>query len=325
MAENQNVGQSLIIPIYLDTNALLDILASIEDGFTSVEKITTLRDATDTTDNSIRSIRAEINTPILKINLDPAKKRTETGHEQEQREAERYHTSGSLFNRLRAFLIQEQLLKHVDDEETWKNLRPSDFVELSGTFQPHPFVDWFKSVDKLFPLLMASFKLNIANLEEAATKLKPQKNKPDVASALKQITEQIDAYKAQITQFANLRDSLDIFRADIDNEDIRTFVVNIGSKTAVTSVFIEYLRDKSATELSHKHFCLLGKVVEKFDEGDQAINLLVGTGLGGLEDGFLNQLTDSLDSTSGTVLKLPKIITKILPPALQVVPIAIYI
>src|SRR4051812_28140181 len=35
------MSRDLIIPIYIDTNSLLDLLASIEGGFSVVEKITT--------------------------------------------------------------------------------------------------------------------------------------------------------------------------------------------------------------------------------------------------------------------------------------------
>ena len=44
MPENKEAEvfiDDLIIPIYIDTNALLDILASLENGFSAVEKITT--------------------------------------------------------------------------------------------------------------------------------------------------------------------------------------------------------------------------------------------------------------------------------------------
>jgi hypothetical protein len=33
-------NQELVIPVYIDTNALLDLIASIEDGFSLVEKVT---------------------------------------------------------------------------------------------------------------------------------------------------------------------------------------------------------------------------------------------------------------------------------------------
>lgn len=36
-----NNNLELKIPIYLDTNLLLDLLASLEDGFSTVSKITT--------------------------------------------------------------------------------------------------------------------------------------------------------------------------------------------------------------------------------------------------------------------------------------------
>lgn len=50
---------NLVVPIRIDTNALLDLLASIEDGFSIVEKVTP---RTITTAGSDKSISAEAGT-----------------------------------------------------------------------------------------------------------------------------------------------------------------------------------------------------------------------------------------------------------------------
>ena len=43
---------NLIVPVYIDTNALLDVLASIEGGFSFVEKVTSHTSSSSEKDKS---------------------------------------------------------------------------------------------------------------------------------------------------------------------------------------------------------------------------------------------------------------------------------
>jgi len=144
----------LVIPIYLDTNALLDLLASLEGGFSVVEKVTT-RSATSR--SSEGAIRAEGGTEfgipnvlnLLKINVGASvggKREKQSG---EERETERYHTYGSLLYRLRASLDEQGLIKRFDGtDESWDSIQPSDFVELRGVFNPNPLADYLRAVKR---------------------------------------------------------------------------------------------------------------------------------------------------------------------------------
>ncbi len=38
--ESEPTADELVIPVYLDTNVLLDLLATVEDGFSLVERVT---------------------------------------------------------------------------------------------------------------------------------------------------------------------------------------------------------------------------------------------------------------------------------------------
>jgi hypothetical protein len=68
------VNDDLIIPIYIDTNALLDLLASIEGGFSVIEKVTTQSAQTKGIDREVKAdTGTEFGIPnvlsILKLNL----------------------------------------------------------------------------------------------------------------------------------------------------------------------------------------------------------------------------------------------------------------
>jgi len=138
---------NLIVPVYVDTNALLDLLASIEGGFSIVEKVTTRKiTSTGSEKSTLGEAGAEFGVPnvlnLLKVKLGgslSSRKQQETG---EEKEAERYHTYGSLLYRLRAFLDENRLTKRpCESAEDWKTIAPSDFVEVHGVFRPNPIVD----------------------------------------------------------------------------------------------------------------------------------------------------------------------------------------
>jgi hypothetical protein len=88
--------------------------------------------------------------------------------------------------------------------------------------------------------------------------------------------------KSQMTQ---IRQFMKGVLSDIEKENIRTFVIDMLSPkggSAVVLLYTNYLRDQTMTEIEHKEYRLLGKVVRKIEEGsDETIDLLRGTGLGG--------------------------------------------
>ncbi|MGB2694577.1 MAG: hypothetical protein WBD55_05250 [Dehalococcoidia bacterium] len=306
-------GIDLLIPIYIDTNVLLDLLASLEGGFSIVEKVTT-RSASS--QESERGARVEGGTEfgilnvlnLLKINVGgslASKKGHETG---EEREAERYHTYGSLLYRLRTTLIQQGLVKQFDrSEDSWQGLQPSDFVELRGVFRPNPLADSLGLMDRLLGLMLM--------LSEAQL---------DTTTPTKKAAQ---SQKGEARQFKQLSQFLKGILADIESNELRLLVIDLpGSplRTAVVTLFTEYLRDQSMTELAHNEYFLLGKVVRKItDPGSGTIPLLRGTALGGVGDDTLSQLSGALNEIEG--MDLPKVETKVNAPALQVVPIAIYV
>ena len=78
------------------------------------------------------------------------------------------------------------------------------------------------------------------------------------------------------------------------------------------------------TELQNKEYKLLGKVVDKVSDSTDAIDLLQGTAFSGFDETTISGLVDSLNQPSSGI-KLPKIETRITAPALQIIPIAIYV
>lgn len=304
---------NLIVPIYVDTNALLDLLASIEGGFSIVEKVTT---RTTTTSGSDKSISAEAGTEfgipnvlnLLKIKLGgslSSKKQREAG---EEKEAERYHTYGSLLYRLRGFLDDEDLIKRpYENDGVWETIEPSDFIEARGVFRPNPLADSLERIDRLIGIF-------------------------EVVSGLGSPPKQSSGGRGKGSQSSNkqMKQFRQFFKgilSDIERENTRTFVIDASESNlfpTVVLLFTDYLRDQTMTEISHKEYRLLGKVVRKIEEGtEEAIDLLRGTGLGGIGRETLEDLWSAFNQMEG--MNLPEVSSEVSGPALEVVPIAIFI
>ena len=305
---------NLIVPIYVDTNALLDLLASIEGGFSIVEKVTT---RTTTTSGSDKSVAAEAGTEfgipnvlnLLKIKLGgslSSKREHETG---EEKEAERYHTYGSLLYRLRGFLDDKNLTKRpYEDDGVWETIEPSDFVEVRGVFRPNPLADSLERIDRL---------IGIFEVVSSPGSISPKQSSGGQGRGSQSSGKQMKQFR----QF------LKGILSDIERENMRTFVIDASEPSqfpTVVLLFTDYLRDQTMTEISHKEYRLLGKVVRKIEEdAEEAIDLLRGTGLGGIGRETLDKLWNSFNQMEG--MNLPEVRSEVSGPALEVVPIAIFI
>lgn len=311
----------LIVPIYIDTNSLLDLLASIEGGFSVVEKVTTqsLTSRASSVEGT-GEVGTEFGIPnvlsLLKINLGLSKSKQSGSEDRQQREAEKYHTYGSLLFRLREYLDSHDLIKRLETgEEDWQEIRVSDFVEIHGAFQPNPLAGSLETFDRLFGILnLLSGDSGRSPKRQGPDKRQPSQPQQNLASVNPQQLEQIRKF---------IRGILD----DIEQERIRTFVVDVTGlprHRAVAIMFIDYLRDKTMTEINYKEFYLFGKVVRKIEATDESgIDLLSGTGLRGVGEDVLKQMVDALSSVRDA--NLPKIQTLISGPALEIVPIAVFV
>lgn len=318
----------LIIPIYVDTNSLLDLLASIEDGFSIVEKVTTQ----NTSNRGIeREVKADTGTEfgipnvlsLLKLTIGYGAKWGNSTEDRTENEAEKYHTYGSLFHRLREYLENQSLIKKIHDEEdSWDSIQPSDFIEIRGVFRPNPLTNSLGIVNRL---------LGISELLSGGQVTHTQKPKGKLTAEQRQKFEeqkqQAEKAKSQAAQIDQFRKFLTGIIDDIEEENVRSFVIDSADTqkfTAVALLFLEYLRDKTMTELSNKEYHMLGKVVRKLEEdSEEPIDLLLGTALGGIGEDTVEQLVNVFADTPG--MNLPTIQTKITGPALEIVPIAIFV
>lgn len=289
-----------MIPIYLDTNTLLDLLASIDGGFSVVEKVSSRSsESKSTTIEGAGEFGISSVLSIFRLDLKGSAAQSKGDEGSEEHHTERYHTYGSLLNRLRSNLVEGGLLKEIEDANSWQNIEVSDFIETRGRFVPNTLSD---SLQKLVSLL------------DLLTKVKFNQNTQTSTAGVPQ-------------DFQQLRDTFETIGKMTENGNFQTYVVELtklSNSKIVMSLFSEYLRDRAGRELPYGEFKVLGKVVRKIDSGP-SIDLLKGSVFSAVTDNVLAPLLDALKGAGKFGIKLPDIETKISPPILEIIPIAVYI
>jgi hypothetical protein len=222
------------------------------------------------------------------------------------------------------------LIKRLDDNPaTWESIQPSDFVEIHGIFCPNPFANSLEIIERL--LNISQIVLDMPPSYKKPSELSKTKLTPEEKQHLKEeerkIQEEREKAHNQTRQMEQLRKFLQSALSDIQAEKIRIFVIDLKEPSeykVVTLLFMDYLRDRSMTEISYKEFKLLGKVARKVDrQNDKPIDLLVGTGFGGIGRDVLEQLVGGLAQMPN--MNLPEVEMEITGPALEIVPIAIFV
>lgn len=288
----------LVIPIYLDSNTLLDLLASIEDGFSVVDKITTHTSGSKSNEISASGefgIGGIFN--VFKINLRGDAKKGTTRNSGEESQTERYHTYGSLLNKLRNSLAKENLIKEITDENTYEKVQTSDFIEIHGKFIPNPFVDSMQKLNGILDL--------ITNLY-ASTGMEIPTN---------------------LTQIEQVKNMLSTLVKDLEREKMQTFIVepiNYPKYKVIVSLFSEYMRDRSGGELPQGEFKLLGKITRKIPKG-QKINLIKGSSISTLGPTIMGQLLTVFKGVGQSGMNIPEIVTEIESPVIEVIPISVFV
>lgn len=311
---------NLLLPVYIDTNLLLDLLASVEDGFSLVEKVTTR--ATLASEQN-KTVTAEAGTEfgipnflnLLKIKLGGSATSLKTADNAEEIQTERYHTYGSLLHRLRNYLDNQGLIKRFTGDESWDTIQGADFIEIHGLVRPNPLVDSLEQMKRIARLA------TIFTGEQAASQ--PSSGH----QAKKSSSKTLQSTNSGLNNIRLIINFIDEVLGGVYSTNIRRFVVDIvGPKegTAVILIFTNYLRDSTLTEISHKEYRILGKVVRKITSSSQRpINLLPGTALDGVGNDIITQLQNAFKASKD--FNLPELKPTVSEPALEIVPIAIYV
>lgn len=307
----------LVIAVYLDVNVLLDLLATVEDGFTLVERVTS---GETNNEASERSGSAEFGAPsilnLFKLGFTGKLGKTRNRGSSESSEAERTHTYGSLLHRLRGYLVDEGLVETLDDDTDTTRLHVGSFIEFSGVARPNPFT---ASFDRL--LRMLSFVDVAMAMETPQQPAQPPKGGRSQNQPKRQ-------QNAQVTQLNAMREFFQKLTTDVEREGTSTIVFEGPSTgyTAVATIFDDFLRDRSMAELLNREFRVLGKVARHLPAGStEGVDLLASSGIAGFPSEILGAMTGAIGEMSGSGAQIDSPATTIDPPVIEIIPVAIYL
>ena len=290
--EHDIKSDRLIIPVYINEKIVLDMLAIIEDGFSMVSQINYTE---HTENNSVQKADAEISTSttllskLLKIDVSGGLSHEGNRGQNENIIKEKVHTNVSLLSKFRSFLVEQKILKSDLD---FSKMQVGDFIEVEGELQKNPIINYMDSSIDLFRMV------DIFTEQPQTKKSKPRE----------------DETVTQIKSFAE----------ELKHSGTIDFILSDEKGTTVLSVQEQYLANDNISEIIGGHFKVLGKVISICKEDTENIDLLRKTSLTILQEDLLNDMFSGFKTEDMKQFNLPELKTKIISPAVIVIPIAIY-
>jgi hypothetical protein len=321
-APDQAMSNELVITVYLDTNALLDLLATVEDGFTLVERVTS-----GTTDGrtSERSGEASFGAPgvfnFFKLGLSGKLARSTNATRNDTTEAEVTHTYGSLLHRLRRYLIEEKLITTATSNNS-NDVQVGRFIEFTGVVRPNPFTASFRQLQSMLDYVSVA----VAFGSQSSPQQRTSGSKPNRSGSGTQAHQGTNPSPAQLKAIGDFFKQL---TADVEREGTSTVLLESETSQyrAIVTLYDDFLRDRSMAELLNREFRVLGKIARHLPKGStEKVDLLASSGLAGFSPELLESLSAGVAemSRSGSAqLATPS--TLIEPPVIEVIPIAIYL
>lgn len=291
-------AEQLLVPVYINEKIVLDMLAIIEDGFSTVSQVSYTEHKENNNAQKLEtgvSTSATILSKLLKIDLKGELSHSGNSGENESIAKEKVHTNVSLLSKFRTFLTEEKILKSGFDVA---NMEIGDFIEVGGELQKNPLINYM------------DIFLDLLRMADIFAE-KPQVGGKTQAKAQKQKENEI---VNQIKSFAD----------ELKHSGTIDFILSDSASTVVLSVQEQYLSNDNISEILGGHFKVLGKVIAICKDETESIDLLRKTTLSILPIDTLSKMFCGFQNEDIKKFKLPELKTQISGPAVIVIPVAIY-
>lgn len=288
----------LIVPVYINEKIVLDMLAIMEDGFSTVSQVSYSEQKESNSAQKVSgsaSTSATLLSKLLKINLSGELSHEGASGENTNITTERVHTNVSLLSKFRSFLIDQKILKQDYD---MSEIEIGSFIEVEGELQKNPLINYME----LF--------LDIFRLAEIFADKPQVGNKTQAKNQKQQDNETVKQIKS--------------FTAELMHSGTIDFILSGTKGTVVLSAQEQYLSNDNISEILGGRFKVLGKVIAICRDENESIDLLRKTTLSILPQNTLEELFSGLQGESMQGFNLPELVTEIAGPAMIVIPVAIY-
>lgn len=291
-------ADQLMVPVYINEKIVLDMLAIIEDGFSTVSQVSYNEHKENSNVQKLESgvsTSANILSKLLKIDLKGEVSHSGNSGENTSVAKEKVHTNVSLLSRFRTFLVNEKILKSGFDTA---NIKIGDFIEVEGELQKNPLINYLDIFLDLFRMV------------DIFTE-KPQLGSKTQTKAQKQQENEI------VTQIKSFADELK-HSGTID------FILSDDVGTVVLSAQEQYLSNDNISEILGGHFKVLGKVIAICKYETENVDLLRKTTLSIFPIDQITEIFSGFQNSGIKQFNLPELKTQIPGPAVIVIPVAIY-
>lgn len=294
-------SDQLIIPVYLNEKAVLDMLAIMEDGFSMVSEVTSSNQEIESTTGKLSggiSTKAILD-KLLKIQLNGDFQKDKSASSQLDTKLEKVHTNVSLLSKFKSELINGKLLVYkAGDKLDISKINAGDFIELEGELQKNPMIDIMEKFIDVFRMVeIFSDKPQLGSKKAASEK------KIDDNSTVRQMKS---------------------FLNELKHTGTVDFILESPGGTAVLSAQEQYLANDNISEIIGGTFKVLGKIIRVCKEKQDGINLLRKTTLDVLGDSSRDEFLSVFKSADLAQYNLPNVRFVIDSPAVIIIPVAIY-
>ncbi|MFE4207113.1 hypothetical protein ACFRSX_18445 [Streptomyces goshikiensis] len=305
-------------PLYLDVQMMVSFLAYLEGGVYLSSEETVQREALK------HGTPSELKLPSLGalLGLEASLNGDRIGETAETRVA-RHHTAASLFNGLYGFLHEDGSVIPLDSREDLASVRAGDFVKLSGRYAGNPLEEMLAVFSQL-----TAYMGDVTQSVEGELAQRSAKKKSGNPATRESANQQEPHPFAEVAdQFHTFEKSVEMriirkMKEELEASPVHDVVLETSTGIkAVLTVASEYYDSSVAEKLSSGDFAVLGKVTRILREGE-SINLSRRTVVGKMgEEG------DSFASamTAASVFNLPSTEPLVRYPAVQILPMAIFI
>lgn len=288
---------NLVVPIYLDEEIVIDLLAIMEDGFYTVKSLTETESRNESRKDNA-DFGANTNTILKSLISISASWNYQKGNEKTEKSEAKYnkiHTLTSLFAKLRRLMIEKNTLEIISPNTEVKDIQLGSFVEIKGQVNKSPFIDILeKSKDAI------KISVDFSNLSSNDMSNSKNKNKNTLS----------------------LISKLDNLLNELKSSEVESLYIDGPLKTILT-VKEKYISHDSFERLQGGSFRVLGKVVKIETKSKES--LLRNTPLAILSPREIEHvLVSSFSSMDKSALDFPELKVEIDPPVIVIIPIAIY-